>query len=93
MKKMALVFAVAAMMVMASCGSSAAANKMADEMCAAMEKYDYDDPMSIIDAANDVNVISKKSEEYGTVTEGQLKKAMMKKCPEGWKKFDSLKGK
>lgn len=93
MKKLTLVFALSTVIVLYSCGGSAAANKMADEMCSAMEKYKEDDPMSMLDAASDMMDISKKTEEYGKVTEGQLKKAMMKKCPEGWKKFDSLQGK
>jgi hypothetical protein len=78
---------------MSSCGNSAAANKMADELCVAMEKYKEDDPISMLDAASDMMDISKKTDEYGQVTDTQLKKAMIKKCPDGWKKFETLKGK
>jgi len=66
---------------------------MADEMCEAMSKYKEEDPMSMLDAYSDMMIISKKTDEYGTVTETQLKKAMIKKCPEGWKKYSSLQGK
>jgi hypothetical protein len=76
-----------------SCGNSAAANKMADEMCEAMEKYNKDDPMSMYDAASDMETIRKKTAEYGSVTDTQLKKAMLKKCPEGWNKYSTFKDK
>ncbi len=88
-----IILSIAGLALLYSCGGSAAANKMADEMCIAMEKYKEDDPMSMLDAASDMMNISKKTEEYGKVTEAQLKRAMMKKCPDGWKKFESLQGK
>lgn len=66
---------------------------MADELCVAMEKYHIEEPMTMLDAANDMSIIQNKKEEYGNVTNGQLKKAMLKKCPEGWKKYEVLKGK
>jgi hypothetical protein len=93
MKKTLLVLIVVGTAIVSSCSSSAAANKMADEMCIAMEKYKESDPMTMLDAAGDMMTISKKTEEYGSVTDAQLRRAMLKKCPEGWKKFEALKGK
>ena len=93
MKKMIWTFLVSALVLMYSCSSSVEANKMADEMCAVLEKYKDDDLMSMVDAASDVNNILIKKDEYGEVTEAQLKRAMLKKCPTGWKKYSSLKGK
>jgi hypothetical protein len=58
-----------------------------------MEKYEENDPMTMLSAANEMMLISKKTKEYGQVTDAQLKKAMLKKCPEGWRKFENLKGK
>ena len=85
--------AIGLMFGLSSCGGSAAANKMADEMCIAMEKYNVEEPMTMLDAANEMSTIRKKVKEYGNVTHTQLKNAMMKKCPEGWKKYEVLKGK
>ena len=46
---------------MYSCGgSSAAANKMAEEMCAAMDKYQEGDVASMMEAANAMMEITKK---------------------------------
>lgn len=56
-------------------------------MCAAMYGYNQVDPLSMLKAANAIREILKKEEEYGDITEEQLKKAMEKKCPEGYKKF------
>ena len=92
MKRRLFVAAFAGTMLVYACGSSAEANNMADEMCVAMEKYKEHEPMSMLDAANDMAIILKK-EAYGKVKESELKKAMMKKCPEGWRKFEALKGK
>jgi len=76
-----------------SCSNSEVANNMADEMCIAMEKYRVDEPMTMLDAANDMALVNSKKDKYGNVTSAQLKKAMLKKCPEGWKKYEILKGK
>ncbi len=93
MKKTPFILLLVLMIGLFSCQGSEAANKMADEMCIAMEKYNVEEPMTMLDAANDMSVILKKTNEYGDVTNAQLKKAMMKKCPEGWKKYEVLKGK
>jgi hypothetical protein len=93
MKRTLLILLVALVVGLGSCGGSEAANKMADEMCIAMEKYHLEEPMTMLDAANEMSTIRKKTDEYGKVTDAQLKKAMMKKCPEGWKKYEVLKGK
>jgi hypothetical protein len=85
--------ALAGILLLNSCDRSEAANQMADEMCLAMEKYEENDPMTMLSAANEMMLISKKTKEYGQVTDAQLKKAMLKKCPEGWRKFENLKGK
>lgn len=77
---------------MFSCGSSPIADKMADELCESMEKITADDPMSKYDAASDITEIRKKP-EYKDVKEAQLKKSMSKKCPEGYKKYVSIKDK
>jgi len=75
-----------------ACNGSAEANLMADEICMAMEKYTYTEPMSKFDAANDLNLI-RKNQKYSHVTDAQLKKIMMKKCPGGWNKYSSIKDK
>jgi hypothetical protein len=93
MKRPLLIVAVGWMLFLFSCGGSEAANKMAEEMCIAMEKYKVEEPMTMLDAANEMSNIRKNTEAYGKVTDAQLKKAMMKKCPEGWKKYEVLKGK
>ena len=93
MKKMTLIFTIIGMAILYSCGGSPAANKMADEMCAVMEKCKDDEPMSMVEAASDINDIKKKKDEYGEVTEIQLMRVMRKKCPEGWRKYNSLSGK
>lgn len=72
---------------------SAAADAMAEEMCAAIEVIQLDDPMSMLDAADKMMKISEKKEAYGKVTEAQLKKAMQDTCPEGWEKFEGLRSK
>jgi hypothetical protein len=89
MKKLMVLIAIAGMATLYSCGSSEAANNMAGEMCAAMEKL-TDDPASMLDAANAMMEITKKEDEYGNVTEAQLEKAMKEQCPEGWDKFQEL---
>jgi len=83
---------IAIICMCSACNGSAEANQMADEICTAMEKYDHSEPMSKYDAANDLNVI-RKNEKYTRVTEAQLKKIMMKKCAEGWNKYQSIKDK
>lgn len=80
------------MICMFSCGSSPVTEKMTDELCEAMEKYTATEPMSKYDAASDLSSI-KKNEAYKDVKEGQIKKSMMKKCPEGWKKYLEIKDK
>ncbi len=93
MKNLIILLAVTAATTFYSCGgSSGAANNMADEMCSAMEKFNEGDAASMLEAANAMMEISKKEDEYGKVSEAQLKKAMEDKCPEGWKKFESLTG-
>ena len=92
-KRTLFIVVIGLMLGLCSCNGSEAANKMADEMCVAMEKYKLEEPMTMLDAANDMSAIRKKTAEYGKVTDAQLKKAMMKKCPEGWKKYEVLKGK
>lgn len=77
---------------LSACNDNAeAANKMAEEMCAAMDLIQEGDAMSLLDAAGKMAEISKKTEQYGRVTEAQLEKAMKEKCPEGWEKFEDLK--
>ena len=92
MKKGILIMAILAGIGMFSCGNSPATEKMTDELCEAMEKFTPDEPMSKYDAANDMNAI-KKNQAYKDVKEGQIKKSMMKKCPEGWKKYLDIKDK
>jgi len=95
MKKFLILIGVTGMVTLYSCGGagSEAANKMADEMCAAMAKFNEADANSMLEAASDMMEISKKEDEYGKVTEAQLQKAMEDKCPEGWAKFEELSGK
>ena len=93
MKKLVLVFTLAGLALIYSCGCSEASCKMADEMCEAMENYQYDDQISMAVAACDMHNILLKTDEYGHVTSTDLKRAMMKRCPHGWKKYESLQGK
>lgn len=89
MKKIAI-FALA-VGLLSSCGADqATVDKMAGEMCTAMEAYNEADPMTLLDAANQMTEIAGKEDEYGKVTEDQLMKAMESQCPEGHKKFLSL---
>lgn len=88
-----ILFAATGMISLYSCsGGSAAAGKMADEMCSAMEKFNEGDAASMLEAANAMMEITTKEDEYGAVTEAQLQKAMEEKCPEGWAKFEKLTG-
>jgi len=92
MKKIVYVslFAFASAFMM-SCGADqATVDKMSNEMCTVMEKYDETDPSSMLTAANGMMEIAGKEAEYGKVTEDQLYSAMEKQCPEGYKKFKTL---
>jgi hypothetical protein len=76
-----------------SCGADqATVDKMAGEMCSAMELYKNDNPMSMLEAAGKMSEIAGKEDEYSGVTEGQLKGAMETKCPEGYEKFQTMIG-
>jgi hypothetical protein len=66
---------------------------MADEMCRAMTKYDEEKPKTVFEAGSLMLDIISKGNEYGNVTEDQLNKAMMEKCPEGYRKFVLLSDK
>ncbi len=77
---------------MFSCGSSPITEKMTNELCEAMEKVRSEEPMSKYDAANDISEI-RKNIKYKDIKETQIKKSMMKKCPEGWKKYLNIKDK
>ena len=89
MKKI-VIFALA-VGLLSSCGADqATVDKMAGEMCAAMEMYNETDPMSLLDAANAMTEIAGKEAEYSKVTEDQLMKTMETSCPEGHTKFKNL---
>ena len=91
MNKFTILAFFAAVVLFSSCGADqVVVDKMADEMCTAMDKYNEEDPMTMLDAASGMLDIASKEEEYGSVTESQLKETMEAKCPEGYKKFMKL---
>ena len=91
MSKFTFLACTAVALFFSSCGADqAVVDKMADEMCTAMDKYKEDDPMSMLDAASSMLDVASKEKEYGDVTESQLKETMEKKCPDGYKKFMKL---
>ena len=76
-----------------SCNKSAkqeTVNKMADEMCKAMEVWDKSNPMSLIEATSAMTNIRENSEEYTKVTKEQLLSTMKQKCPGGAEKLIEL---
>lgn len=90
---MRLIFGLGFLLVLNACGGSAVANELADEMCLVMEKYQENDPASMVATAHEMEEVATKKEEFRKVTLPQLKRSMMKKCPDGWKKYESLQGK
>lgn len=90
---MSMIAGFGLIVVLNACGGSAIANEMADEMCIVMERYHENDQASMLAAAHEMMELTTKKEEYKKVTLPQLKRAMMKKCPDGWKKYESLQGK
>lgn len=88
-----LMFGLSILVVLNSCGGSAAANELAEEMCMIMERYQENDSNSMLATAGEMHETIAKREDYKKVTLPQLKRAMMKKCPDGWKKYESLQGK
>lgn len=88
MKRLIFSLFVATTLFFTSCGADQkTVNKMADEMCVAMKSYNPKDPIGSLSALKKISAISKKQDEYGSVTEGQLQDAMKSICPEGFKKF------
>ena len=91
MKRLIFSVFVATTLFYTSCGADQkTVNKMADEMCVAMKSYNPKDPIGSLGALNKIMAITKKQDEYGSVTEGQLKDAMKKICPEGATKFENF---
>jgi hypothetical protein len=89
MTKFTFLAFIASIMLLSSCGADqAVVDKMADEMCTAMSKYDENDPMSLLSCG--MLDIATKEDEYGSVTESQLNETMEKKCPDGYKKFKKI---
>lgn len=62
---------------------------MADELCEIMYDYKEGDLLSQINVTERILELSKQ-EAYEKVTSSQLKRSMKKKCPEGWKKYESF---
>ena len=91
MKKL-LLFAFSITLFFTSCGgiNQETINKLADEMCAAMELYEEENPMSIMKAATALTEIEKNADEYAGITESQLEAAMKTICPEGLVKYEAL---
>ncbi len=88
MKRITLMAITATTLFLSSCGANQqAVDNMADEMCKAMDKYNEEEPVTILAAAEDIDRISKNEADYGKITEEQLKETMEKKCPAGYAKF------
>lgn len=83
MKK--LVFILLAAITVGACSGvdEATVNKMASEMCGAMNLYSPEDPMSGIESHSKYTEIIENKEEFGMVTEAQLLVALEEHCPEG----------
>ena len=81
---------LAVLMLLGACGANEeTVNKMADEMCAAMELI-TDDPMSLMAAAEKMTEVASNADEFSSVTEDQLMTAMEERCPDGAAKFKDL---
>jgi hypothetical protein len=93
MKRISIGMLCILILMLNACADNTAATKMAEEICNAMDKYNHNDPLSMYHAANDLHIIRKNEREYGSVTDIQLKKIMVRKCPEGWAKYLALKDK
>lgn len=90
---MSILLFVASIVLVSACNNKAdkeTINKMADEVCNAMELIDEGDPMSYIEAQSALVTIQENIEQYGKVTENQLLTAMNEKCPDGAKKYSNL---
>lgn len=90
--KRIFIIPVLATLFLSSCGADqATVDKMSGKMCEAMEAYDPEKPMTMLDVSKKLMDIANNKDEYGTVSESQLQSAMEKECPEGWTKFEELK--
>ncbi len=82
MKKIVFAFGISVLFISCKGVSQEVINKMADEMCEAMELLNSDNPMGDIEAVGAI-VKVRENEEYSDVSEEDLIKAMEKNCPKG----------
>ncbi|MBM76936.1 MAG: hypothetical protein CL846_00495 [Crocinitomicaceae bacterium] len=61
-------------------------DKMADEICSAIDGVDFNDMESLMNAAIAVAEITDKT-EYQLITEDNQDLAAKEKCPDNWAKF------
>jgi PBP1b-binding outer membrane lipoprotein LpoB len=90
MKNLLFVALFGLALIFSSCGADqATVDAMADDMCKIMEKYNPEDPMTMLDISSEMLDLQSK-DGYGSVTETQMMDAMKEKCPEGAEKMQSI---
>lgn len=65
-------------------------NQIAEEMCAVMEIYNDEDPLSIIEVQTALTELAENVKAYENITQSELEDAMKTICPEGFKKFEKI---
>jgi len=90
MKNLLFVALFAVALLFSSCGADqATVDAMCDDMCELMEKYNPEDPMTLLDITTDMLDLQTK-EGYSSVSEAQMMSAMKEKCPEGAEKMQGI---